>query len=340
MTKRRSRSVSSASPAELLVRGREISSAIENEISKVVFGEEIKPLVDVLITALFAGEHVLARAPIGTAKTLTCSALALTIGGKFRRMQFLPDMLPSDIVGFETYNPKTREIEVHHGPLYGTNVILADEINRTTPKAQAALLGPMESRFLVIGSKVFPMRRPFLVFATRNPLEHEGVYELPEAQMDRFGFQPIIREASEDTLVRVLSPSDYHLQAEDRLEKIRAVTTPEEILAIHDAIFSEVHVEERLMRYIARLVIHARGHEAVKKYGAASARGARFLQMAATVAAFRDGRTYVIPEDVQRYAVDVLAHRTFLKVAYHDEQGEEISPADVVQEALDRVLPD
>jgi MoxR-like ATPase len=328
---------------EILARGREIDLGIQNEIAKVVFGEEIKPLVDVLITALFAGEHVLTRAPIGLAKTLTCSALARTISGEFHKLQFLPDMLPSEIAGFEFYDQKTGELKVKHGPLYGANVVLADEINRTTPKAQAALLGPMESRYVVVGSKVFAMEPLFIVLATRNPIEHEGVYDLPEAQLDRFAFQPIVRQMSEETLMLMLGDPDYWKRAEDRLEKVKVVATPAEILAVHDAIFANAHVEERLERYIARLVVATREHKAVKKYGEASPRGARFLQMAATISAFRQGRVrpdeliYVAQEDVERYAVDVLAHRIFLKMAYRDESGKDVSPADVVQEVLERV---
>src|SRR3990172_9477462 len=218
----------SMSSKEILDRGHEIASAVENEIAKVVFGGEIKPLVDVLITALFAGEHVLTRAPIGLAKTLTCSAMARSIGGVFHKIQFLPDMLPSDIVGFELYNPKTQEWEVHLGPLAGANIVLADEINRTTPKAQAALLGPMESRYLTIRSKSYPMEPLFMVLATRNPMEYEGVYDLPEAQLDRFFAQPVVKEMSEPTGMLMAADEDYWHRTEERLEKVKVVATPQE----------------------------------------------------------------------------------------------------------------
>ena len=326
-----------SSSQEALARGREIDLRIQTEIAKIVFGEEIKPLVDVLITALFAGEHVLTRAPIGLAKTLTCSAMARSIGGVFHKIQFLPDMLPSDIVGFELYNPKTQEFEVHLGPLAGANIVLADEINRTTPKAQAALLGPMESRYLTIRSKSYPMEPLFMVLATRNPMEYEGVYDLPEAQLDRFFAQPVIREMSEPTGMLMVGVKDYWRSAEDRLEKVAVVTNPQEIMAVHEAIFTSVHVEERLDRYIVRLVTATRGHKAVK-YGS-SPRGIRFLKMAATISAFRAGRDFAEPEDVRRYAVDVLAHRIFLK----DESQvskDRLSPADVIREILDEVKPD
>jgi len=329
----------SMSSKEILDRGHEIASAVENEIAKVVFGGEIKPLVDVLITALFAGEHVLTRAPIGLAKTLTCSALARAIGGVFRKLQFLPDMLPSDVVGFDMYNPKTQAFEVQHGPLFGANVLLADEINRTTPKAQAALLGPMESRYLTIRSRSYPMEPLFMVLGTRNPMEYEGVYDLPEAQLDRFFAQPVIKEMSEATGLLMLGDKDYSRPAEDRLAKIQVVTSPEEVMAVHETIFATIHVSERLDRYIWGLVAETWKHDLVR-YGS-SPRGARFLKMAATVSAFRAGREFAEPEDVRRYAVDVLAHRIFLKDELRiSKEEQDRSPADVIREVLDDVKPD
>ncbi|OGC38616.1 hypothetical protein A2V54_01930 [candidate division WWE3 bacterium RBG_19FT_COMBO_53_11] len=319
-------------PQEILARGREVSVAIESEIAKVVFGDEIKPLVDILITALWANGHVLARAPVGTAKTLACNALAKSIGGVFRKRQFRPDMLPSEISGFEIYNQKTREFEVHHGPLFGTNVFLADEINRGTPKSQSALLEAMEERYVTISSTVFELEPGFLVLATRNPMEHEGTYPLPEAQLDRIFAQPIIKEISLETILLIIKDPDYHRIAGKRLERIQAVTDPAEVIAIREAIFAAIHVEDRLERYIASLVVETWNHDQVG-YGV-SPRGAIDLKKAATVAAFREGRDYAEPEDVRRYAVDILAHRIFFKPDYQADAARDVSPADIVRKVL------
>jgi len=338
MTKRRSRSISSASPADLLARGREVFSAIEQEVSKVVFGEELRSLVDVLILGLFADGHIVTRAPVGLAKTLACNALAATIGGVSRKRQFRPDMLPSEISGFEVYNQKTQEFEVRHGPLYGTNIFLADEINRGTPKAQAALLEAMEERHLTIGSEVYPLPPVFLVLSTRNPMEHEGTYTLPEAQLDRFFAQPVIRNISEKTGMLVLADADFWRSARERLERVQTVTDPAEIVAIREAIFTTIHVEPRLDRYIWRLRDKTWDHELVS-YGS-SPRGAINLKKAAMVTAFQEGSDYVAPEHVRKYAVDILAHRIFMKPEHRYSPDRDRSPADIVREVLDAVRYD
>ena len=338
MTKRRSRSSPSASPADLLARGREVSSAIEKEISKVVYGEELRSLVDILILGLFADGHIGTQAPVGLAKTLACNALSAAIGGVSRKRQFRPDMLPSEISGFEVYNQKTQEFEVRHGPLYGTNIFLADELNRGTPKAQAALLEAMEERYLTIGSEVHPLPLVFLVLATWNPMEHEGTYLLPEAQLDRFFARPVIRNVGEGTGMQVLADPDFWRIAEKRLTRVQSVTKPAEIVAIREAIFTTVHVEPRLDRYIWRLRDATWNHEMVK-YGS-SPRGAINLKKAAMVAAFREGSAYVTPEHVRKYAVDVLAHRVFMKPEHRFDPDRALSPADIIREVLDEVRYD
>ncbi|MFZ2202399.1 MAG: AAA family ATPase, partial [Microgenomates group bacterium] len=245
----------------ILERGQKVALAIEAEIHKVVFGPELHALADIMILAVFADSHIVVRAPVGLAKTLACTALAQTIGGVFNKRQFRPDMLPSELSGFPFYNQKTQEFEIQHGPLYRANVFLADEINRGTPKAQAALLEAMEERHLTVGSKVYKLEPVFLVLATRNPMEHEGTYQLPEAQLDRFFAQPVIRGISEDTGLKVLSDPDFWRSAGDRLQRVQPVTTPDEIVAIRQAIFTRIHVEPRMDRYIWRLVEATWKHE-------------------------------------------------------------------------------
>lgn len=322
---------------EILERGREVDKAIGAEILKVVYGPELRALTDILILAVFTDSHVVVRAPVGLAKTLACTALAHTIGGTFNKRQFRPDMLPSELSGVPFYNQKTQEFEIQHGPLFGANVFLADEINRGTPKAQAALLEAMEERHLTVGNKVYKLEPVFVVLATRNPMENEGTYQLPEAQLDRFLAQPIIRNISEETGLEVLSDPDFWRSASQRLLRVNQVTVPEEIVAIREAIFTNVHVESRFDSYILRLCDATWKHELVA-YGS-SPRGAINLKKAAMVAAFRAGRDYAIPEDVQRYAVDILAHRIFLKPEVRFDPSSP-SPAKVIREILDAVKPD
>lgn len=323
------------SPQEALARGHEVVRDIEAEVAKVVFGEEMKVLVDFLILSVFADGHVVVRAPVGLGKTLACTAIAQAIGGVFRKRQFRPDMLPSELSGFKVYNQKTHGFEVEHGPLYGTNIFLADEINRGTPKVQSALLEAMEERHLTVGSEVYDLPEVFLVLATRNPIEHEGTYQLPEAQLDRFFGQPIIRNIAAPTGLAILADPDFWRSAHARLNRVSAVTTPAEIVAIREAIYGNVHVGPELDQYIWSLRDATWTHEMVD-YGA-SPRGAINLKKAAMVAAFREGRDYAIPEDVQRYAIDILAHRVFFKPEYRDDATRDTSPADIVREIMNNV---
>jgi len=329
---------SGLSSKEILDGGRDIALAIEKEIAKVVFGKELQVLVDILILGVFADGHVVTRAPVGLAKTLACNALAQALGGVARKRQFRPDMLPSELSGFEVYNQRTQKFEVRHGPLHKTNIFLADEINRGTPKAQAALLEAMEERYLTIGSEVYPLEPVFLVLATRNPMEHEGTYTLPEAQLDRFFAQPVVRNLSEETGVAVLSDPDFWRSANDRLKRVVPVTNPQEIYTLREAVLSSVFVEERLDRYIWRLTSATWNHGMVA-YGS-SPRGAINLKKAAMVVAFRDGRDFATPEDVQRYAIDILAHRIFMKDEFRHDPNRSTSPADIIREVLNSVKHD
>lgn len=323
------------SSEETLAQGHEIVRGIESEISKVIFGVEMQPLIDILILSLLADGHVVVRAPVGLGKTLACTALAHTIQGTFSKRQFRPDMLPSELSGFEVYNQKTREFEVRHGPLKGANIFLADEINRGTPKAQAALLEAMEERHLTIGSETYLLEEVFLVLATRNPMEHEGTYTLPEAQLDRFFAQPVIRNISEETGLQILGDKDFWRSVRERLERIEIVTNPAEIISLREAIFTTVHIEERLDSYMWRLRDATWEHKMVA-YGS-SPRGPINLKKAAMVAAFLAGRDYADPEDVLRYAVDILAHRIFMKPEYRHDPERSTTPADIVREVLSRV---
>lgn len=339
---------------EILEQGMAVDRAIQAEIAKVVLGKENSLLVDILITALLAGGHVLVKAPVGLGKTLTCRALARTIKGGFSRIQFLPDILPSEVSGYQHFNQETRKNEVHHGPLYHPdypiNIVLADEINRATPKTQAALLEAMGEGQITIEGKTYPLADPFIVLATQNPIEHDGTYPLPEAELDRFLMQAVINGTSHDTLMAILADRDYWRHIRSRLERLQSVTTPEEIIAIREAIFSYVYVEKELNDYICNLTEATWKHPSVA-FGS-SPRGAIDLTKVAQVAAFRAGVRklefqsgeilegyFVTPEDVQRYAIPVLAHRIFMKPEARFSQHP-ISPAQIVQDIIHADKPD
>lgn len=323
---------------EILQKGREVARNMETEIFKVVYGPELHALTDILIMAVFADCHVVVRAHVGLGKSLACSALAHTIGGTFNKRQFRPDMLPMELSGFEFYNQQTQAFEIHHGPLYGANVFLADEINRGTPKAQAALLEAMEEKHLTVGKIVYPLEPVFLVLATRNPMEHEGTYDLPEAELDRFMAQPIINDISEETGLQVLGDKDFWRSAGSRLTRVNTVTSPEEIMAIREAIFTTIRTEKDLDRYILKLVRATWKHPLVA-YGS-SPRGAINLKKAAIVAAFLAGHEYAIPEDVQRFAVDILAHRIFMKPEARIDQDSKSTAAAIIKEVVNANKPE
>lgn len=329
------------SDKQILDEGRKIAQDIRNEVGRVVFGPELQALTEVLTLALFADGHVVVRAPVGLAKTLACNALAKTISGKFNKRQFRPDMQPMELSGYEYFNEATERYEVRHGPLYGANLFLADEINRGTPKLQSALLEAMEEGHLTVGTDVIPLEQLFMVLATRNPQEHQGVYQLPEAQLDRFFAQAVIKNISLETGMRVLSNPDYWRSAGKRLTQVQSVTSPEEILFLREKIFTGIIVEPRLDNYILRIVEETHNKPDLIESGS-SPRGSINLKKAATVNAFLAGRQLengvqiAAPEDVIKSAVDVLAHRIFLKEdAKFDNK--DLSPAKIVRKILDDV---
>lgn len=322
-------------PEEVLVQGRQLVEEMHREVAKVVFGPEMKGFIDFLILAVLADGHVVARANVGIGKTLGCTAIAQTIAGRFTKRQFRPDMLPSEISGFEIYNEEKRRFEIHHGPLYKTNIFLADEINRGTPKAQAALLEAMEERHLTISDRVFPLEEIFLILATRNPIEHEGTYDLPEAQLDRFFGQPDIADPSEETGLLILGDQEYWKAARVRLERVNPVMTPADLMTLRRAIFESVNVEERIDRYVWRLREATWKHPAIA-YGS-SPRGPINLKKAGTILAYLEGSDYVTPKHVKEKAVEIMAHRIFMKPEHQRTYGGKLRAADIIREILQNV---
>lgn len=322
------------SDIDLLNRGREVIKAIEAEVAKVVYGPEIQAMIDAIIVAgIFGDGHVVVCGNIGLGKTLGCGALAKTIDGVFNKVNFTPDMLPSVLTGFPFFNQETGKFEIEHGPLLGTNIFLADEINRGTPKTQSALLSAMEERQLVIRRQTFKLEPVFIVLATRNPMEHEGTYPLPEAQLDRFLVQHNVLPISEETELKVLADPDFWRAPSDRLQRVQPVTNPAEIVDIRNAIFKTITVEPRFDMYLSRFRQET-WKDPLVQFGS-SIRGSINLKKVAMVLAFRAGRDYATYDDIKRFVLDVIPHRTFLKPSAKPEH--DTSAVEVIEQLLQKV---
>lgn len=286
----------------------QLSAAIQKvkaEIGKVVVGQGA--MIDLLLAAILADGHVLIEGVPGVAKTLTAKLLARCISVPFSRIQFTPDLMPSDVIGTSVFNPQTGAFTFKRGPIF-SNIVLIDEINRSPAKTQAALFEVMEEKQITYDGHTYPMPPPFLVLATQNPIEHEGTYRLPEAQLDRFIFKIIVDYPSLDEEVMILqhthSGKTTHLT-----EVVNPVFSAEEILR-YRAIASQLHVEEKVMRFIAELVYETRNNKALFLGGSPRASVA-VLKSAKAIAAM-SGRTFVTPDDVIKILPAVLRHRVIL----------------------------
>ena len=300
--------------------GKDFMNAILREVEKAVVGKE--DVLELLTIALLSSGHVLIEGIPGVAKTTIAKAFSSAIGLKFSRIQLTPDLLPADITGIYYYDQKTGEWTVKYGPIFA-NVVLADEINRAQPKTQSALLEAMQEKQVTIEGTTHKLPEPFMVIATMNPLEHEGVYVLPEAQLDRFmlkieiGFPP---KEEEIQLLTRKSRRDFGA--------VNPVVTREELLDLMNKAM-EVKVSEGIIDYIYNLVSKTRTDERLL-FGA-SPRAGEHLLYAAKASAFLDGRDYVIPDDVKKVAVSVLSHRVLLKAEY---ELEGLKAKDVVEDIV------
>jgi MoxR-like ATPase len=272
-------------------------------ISRVIVGKN--RTIELLLVALLAEGHVLLEDVPGVAKTLLAKSLAKCIGGSFNRVQFTPDLLPSDITGFNVYDQKTGRFAFHSGPVI-THVLLADEINRTIPRTQSSLLECMEERQVTVDGQTHPLPAPFFVMATQNPIELEGTFPLPEAQLDRFLLKTRLGYPDRDEEIRILE----RFRESDPLEQLNAVATPDDITKLQQA-RRGILVSEPVRDYIADMVRATRDHPAVR-FGA-SPRGSLGLMRAAQARATLQGREYILPDDVKYLACPVLAHRLILK---------------------------
>ncbi|NNE69541.1 MAG: MoxR family ATPase [Rhodothermales bacterium] len=304
-----------------------------SEVGRVVVGQRY--MIERLLIGLLADGHVLLEGVPGLAKTLTVSSLAAAIGTRFQRIQFTPDLLPADLLGTLVYNQKEANFFIKKGPIFA-NIILADEINRSPAKVQSALLEAMQERQVTIGEKTFELEAPFLVLATQNPIEQEGTYPLPEAQVDRFMMKIKVGYPTRDEELEIMR----RMARTGERDVIRPVVTPEQILSARE-VLNVLYIDERVEQYIVDLVVASRNPGKYRmdelsnliEYGA-SPRATINLNLAARAHAFLKHRAYVTPEDVRSIAIDVLRHR--VAVTYEAE-AEEITSEDLVQRILDHV---
>jgi len=321
------------SAARALVRERSwFIGPLLAEISKVIVGQQA--LLDRLLIGILCNGHILIEGLPGLAKTLAVRSLASAIDAKFQRIQFTPDLLPADLVGTLIYDTHSGSFTTRKGPIFA-NIVLADEINRAPAKVQSALLEAMEERQVTIGETTYRLDEPFMVLATQNPIEHEGTYDLPEAQIDRFMLKVIVGYPTprdeEEIIDRMIG---------EPLPPVQRVVSGEDVLLARDALRS-VRLEPAIRDYVVRLVFATREPHQHKldrirsfiAYGA-SPRASIYLAQTARARAFMDGRDYVIPDDVKDVASDVLRHRVLLT---YEAEAEEVTTDDIITAVLDAV---
>lgn len=295
-------------------RSPEVIRRLHANISRVLLGKD--EVIRLCLTALFAGEHILLEDVPGVGKTLLGKALARSIDGVFQRIQFTPDLMPSDITGSNLFHAEKREFVFYPGPVFA-NVLLADEINRTTPRTQSALLEAMNEFQVTVENRTYPLPKPFIVIATQNPIEFEGTYPLPESQMDRFLLRISLGYPDRDWELRLLA---QHQNGEP-VERLEPVASAEEILSLQAAV-RKVRTAREIDEYLLELV-HATRRCPELRVGV-SVRGTLMLYRAAQAAALLEGRDYVVPDDVQSLAVPVLSHRVIPQGYLHGNQREAV----------------
>ena len=284
---------------------RQLAERLIQNVERVIFGK--RDVIELTVICLLCQGHLLIEDVPGVGKTMLAKALARSLGGSFKRIQFTPDMLPSDVTGNSIYNQKTGEFEFRPGPIMA-QIVLADEINRATPKTQAALLEAMEERQVTVDGVTYRLGPPFLVLATQNPIEYEGTFPLPEAQLDRFLMRVSLGYPSPEQEMAILDAQQFS----HPIEKLGQVTTIEEVVAMQEALKS-VYADKLIKEYIVTLVDATRYHPDV--YLGASPRGALTLFRTAQARAAIHNRDYVIPDDVKALAPATLGHRIIISPA-------------------------
>ena len=304
---------------------KELVARIREEVGKVIVGQE--KLVDRLVLALVTDGHILLEGVPGLAKTLSCNTLAKVLGLDFKRISFTPDLLPADVVGTLVYSPKTGEFTPKKGPVF-TNLLLADEMNRAPAKVQSALLESMQEKQVTIGDETYRLPKPFLVLATQNPIEQEGTYPLPEAQVDRFMFKCLVETPTKADERRIMQ------RFAENAEKPEAKTicTPEDIAALRESL-NQVYCDEKVGDYILEIVFKTREADAYIQNGA-SPRATLALNLAARGNALLHGRAYATPQDVKEVVHDVLRHRILLT---YEAEAEGITADGLIDKILNEV---
>ncbi len=306
-------------------------NALRNEIGKIMVGQA--DLIEGLLIGLFTKSHILIEGVPGLAKTSAVKALADTVQADFKRIQFTPDLLPADLIGTEVYRPKTGDFSIKKGPIFN-NIILADEINRAPSKVQSALLEAMQEKQVTIGDTTFPLADPFLVLATQNPIEQEGTYPLPEAQVDRFMMKLLMDYPAKNEEKEIMKRVGFERPAE-----ISPVLSPVQLNEL-GALVKEIYMDEKLKDYIVDIVFATRKP---KDYGiniveyiqfGASPRASIFLSLAARAFAFLHGRTYVTPQDIKTVAPKVLRHRIILT---YEAEAEDVTTDQLISRIFDSV---
>ena len=324
-------SESASAPVEDYAR---VFSDLVSEVGKVIVGQE--EMISRLLIGVLSSGHVLLEGVPGLAKTLTVRTLAMAIDTKFSRIQFTPDMLPADVIGTEIFNPREGTYSVKQGPIF-SNLILADEINRAPAKVQAALLEAMQERQVTIGGTTYPFDEPFLVLATQNPIEQEGTYPLPEAQIDRFMLKVVVGYPSKEEERKIVD----RMATGQPEAQIGHAVTPEQILAARKVV-DEVFVDDKVKNYVVDLVHATRDAKAAGfadlegmiEIGA-SPRASLFLTKAAKAHAFLQGRNYATPHDVKNLALDILRHRV---VVTYEAEAQGKTSEDIIERILAGVL--
>jgi MoxR-like ATPase len=306
--------------------------AIRAEVARAIIGQSY--LIDRLLIALLCDNHILIEGVPGLAKTLSVSTLAQTIGAGFVRVQFTPDLLPADVTGTQIYNPQEGDFHTRKGPIF-SNIILADEINRAPAKVQSALLEAMQERQVSIGGTTFPLPDPFMVLATQNPIESEGTYPLPEAQLDRFMLKAVVHYPDRQEERQILERYEFNTKL-----AVRQVASLEDLVAARDAV-KAVQLTEGLRDYIVHLILATRDPGSYRMeqlrpliaFGA-SPRATIYLAQAAKAIAFLEGRGYVTPDDVKAIAKDVLRHRV---ITTYEAEAEDLTPDAIIDRILQGV---
>lgn len=300
---------------------------IKATLGNIIVGQH--EIIELLIAGILADGHLLIEGVPGVAKTLTAKLIAKAVNAQFSRIQFTPDLMPSDVIGTSVFNPKSTAFEFKHGPIFG-NIVLVDEINRAPAKTQSALFEVMEERQITVDGTTYPMQEPFIVLATQNPVEQEGTYRLPEAQLDRFIFKVDVKYPSLQDEIAILTRQHQHKTAE-QLTHIAPVLNGDEIIALRQQV-RELHVEPKLLEFVAKIVVETRNNKSL--YLGGSPRASLAIVNGAKAIAAINGRDFVTPEDIIRVAAPVLRHRVVLTP---DKEMEGVTPDEVVAQIIQKI---